>query len=302
MNSNKTLLSDFALVFVAISWGATFMLVQNAINKIDVFSFLFWRFLISAILMWLISLKFELKFDKKSLIYGGILGIFLFLGFAFQTLALKYTLSSSVAFITGIYVVLVPFLMLAFFKQKVRLFAFLGAFVAFLGLYFLSGASGVSLGLGEILTLVCAFAFAFQIALTGEFVKKANIYALVIAQFVCVCVFSLILAIFLSHGNYENSVSLLGNLIFSFEFDFLFALIITSVFATVLAYFIQTFAQLYTSATKTVLIFALEPVSAGIIGYIFGENLSNLQIFGAGLILFGIILSELGKILFSKPR
>ena len=115
MNSNKTLLSDFALVFVAISWGATFMLVQNAINKIDVFSFLFWRFLISAILMWLISLKFELKFDKKSLIYGGILGIFLFLGFAFQTLALKYTLSSSVAFITGIYVVLVPFLMLVFF-------------------------------------------------------------------------------------------------------------------------------------------------------------------------------------------
>ena len=158
------------------------------------------------------------------------------------------------------------------------------------------------MGLGEILTLVCAFAFAFQIALTGEYVKKANIYALVIAQFVCVCVFSLILAIFLSHGNYENSVSLLGNLIFSFEFDFLFALIITSVFATVLAYFIQTFAQLYTSATKTVLIFALEPVSAGIIGYIFGENLSNLQIFGAGLILFGIILSELGKILFSKPR
>ena len=95
---------------------------------------------------------------------------------------------------------------------------------------------------------------------------------------------------------------MLGNLIFSFEFDFLFALIITSVFATVLAYFIQTFAQLYTSAAKTVLIFALEPVSAGIIGYIFGENLSNLQIFGAGLILFGIILSELGKILFSKPR
>ena len=302
MKTNKTLLSDLGLVFVAITWGTTFLLVQNAINKIDVFSFLFWRFLLSAVLMWLIALKFDLKFDKKSLIYGGILGIFLFLGFVFQTFGLKHTLSSTVAFITGIYVVLVPFIMLVFFRQKVRLFAFLGAFVAFLGLYFLSGADVLSVGLGEILTLVCAFAFAFQIALTGEFVQKANIYALVIAQFVCVCVFSLILAIFLPHESYENSVSLLGNLTFSFEFDFVFALIVTSVFATVLAYFIQTFAQQYTSAAKTVLIFSLEPVSAGIIGYFFGESLSNLQIFGAGLILTGILLSELGKILFSKPR
>lgn len=271
MALNKAFASDFLLILVAISWGATFVPVQNAMSVIDVYSFLFWRFLIASVLMWLISLKFGLKFDKKSVIYGAVLGIFLFCGFAFQTFALKFSLSSQVAFITGLNVVIVPFLAVFLFKDKLSLYAFFGAFLALLGLYFISGASDFGVGLGEILTTICAFAYAFQIAFTGKFVKNSNIYALVVSQFVAVTILSLLLAIFANAERFENATAIVGGLLFTTHFYFVLAVLVTAVFSTVFAFFVQTWAQRYTSAAKTALIFTLEPISAGVIGYFFGE-------------------------------
>ena len=298
---------DLGLLFVAIVWGCTFVPVQRALHSGDVFSFLFWRFLAASIFTYLACLRFGIKFDRGTIERGVFCGLMLFCDFSCQTIALDYALSSTVAFILGLNVVIVPFLMLAFFGKKVGASAFGGAVVALLGLYFLSGASGaVGFGIGERLTLVSAFAYALHIVFTGVCARKSNLYGFVIVQFICVCVCALIAAVFTPHAEFEGEIKVLGNLIFSPSFDFVFALVLTSIFATVAAFVIQTMAQNRgVSEIKTVLIFALEPVSAGIMGYAFGEKLSALQILGAALILAGILLSELGGLLgakFAKDR
>ncbi len=298
---------DLGLLFVAIVWGCTFVPVQRALHSGDVFSFLFWRFLAASIFTYLTCLRFGVKFDRGTIGRGVFCGLMLFCDFSCQTIALDYALSSTVAFILGLNVVIVPFLMLAFFGKKVGASAFGGAVVALLGLYFLSGASGaVGFGIGERLTLISAFAYALHIVFTGICARKSNLYGFVIVQFICVCVCALIAAVFTPHAEFEGEIKVLGNLIFSPNFDFVFALVLTSIFATVAAFVIQTMAQNRgVSEIKTVLIFALEPVSAGIMGYAFGEKLSALQILGAALILAGILLSELGGFLgakFAKDR
>ncbi|MFR8440356.1 MAG: DMT family transporter [Campylobacter sp.] len=293
---------DLGLLFVAIVWGCTFVPVQRALHSGDVFSFLFWRFLAASIFTYLACLRFGVKFDRGTIGRGVFCGLMLFCDFSCQTIALDYALSSTVAFILGLNVVIVPFLMLAFFGKKVGASAFGGAVVALLGLYFLSGASGaVGFGIGERLTLISAFAYALHIVFTGVCARKSNLYGFVIVQFICVCVCALIAAVFAPHAEFEGEIKVLGNLIFSPSFDFVFALVLTSIFATVAAFVIQTMAQNRgVSEIKTVLIFALEPVSAGIMGYAFGEKLSALQILGAALILAGILLSELGGLLGAK--
>jgi len=298
---------DLGLLFVAIVWGCTFVPVQRALHSGDVFSFLFWRFLAASIFIYLACLRFGVKFDRGTIGRGVFCGLMLFCDFSCQTIALDYALSSTVAFILGLNVVIVPFLMLAFFGKKVGASAFGGAATALLGLYFLSGASGaVGFGIGERLTLISAFAYALHIVFTGVCARKSNLYGFVIVQFICVCICALIAAVFTPHAQFEGEIRVLGNLIFSPSFDFVFALVLTSIFATVAAFVIQTMAQNRgVSEIKTVLIFALEPVSAGIMGYAFGEKLSALQIFGAALILAGILLSELGGLLgakFAKDR
>jgi len=297
---------DLGLLFVAIVWGCTFVPVQRALHSGDVFSFLFWRFLAASIFTYLACLRFGVKFDRGTIGRGVFCGLMLFCDFSCQTIALDYALSSTVAFILGLNVVIVPFLMLAFFGKKVGASAFGGAVVALLGLYFLSGASAVGFGIGERLTLISAFAYALHIVFTGVCARKSNLYGFVIVQFICVCVCALIAAVFTPHAEFEGEIRVLGNLIFSPSFDFVFALVLTSIFATVAAFVIQTMAQNRgVSEIKTVLIFALEPVSAGIMGYAFGEKLSALQILGAALILAGILLSELGGLLgakFAKDR
>ena len=298
---------DLGLLFVAIVWGCTFVPVQRALHSGDVFSFLFWRFLAASIFTYLACLRFGVKFDRGTIGRGVFCGLMLFCDFSCQTIALDYALSSTVAFILGLNVVIVPFLMLAFFGKKVGASAFGGAVVALLGLYFLSGASGaVGFGIGERLSLISAFAYALHIVFTGVCARKSNLYGFVIVQFICVCVCALIAAVFVPHAEFEGEIKVFGNLIFSPSFDFVFALVLTSIFATVAAFVIQTMAQNRgVSEIKTVLIFALEPVSAGVMGYAFGEKLSALQIFGAALILAGILLSELGGLLgakFAKDR
>ena len=298
---------DLGLLFVAIVWGCTFVPVQRALHSGDVFSFLFWRFLAASIFTYLACLRFGVKFDRGTIGRGVFCGLMLFCDFSCQTIALDYALSSTVAFILGLNVVIVPFLILAFFGKKVGASAFGGAATALLGLYFLSGASGaVGFGIGERLSLISAFAYALHIVFTGVCARKSNLYGFVIVQFICVCICALIAAVFTPHAQFEGEIRVLGNLIFSPSFDFVFALVLTSIFATVAAFVIQTMAQNRgVSEIKTVLIFALEPVSAGIMGYAFGEKLSALQILGATLILAGILLSELGWLLgakFAKDR
>lgn len=276
--------ADFLLLTVAIAWGVTFLMVQDAIKTVPVYAFLFWRFSIATILMAIISYKYFKEINKQSIVYGVILGILLFSGFATQTFGLSHTKSSIIAFLTGLNVIIVPFLAFVIFKQHVRRMVFVGSILAVFGLYMLTMSGELSIGIGEILGLICAAFFALQIMFTDIYSKKANVFMLVLFQFLTVSILSLIFSLSLD------------NVTFNLNFDYIFlkAVIITSIFATVYAFLIQTYMQQFTTPTKTAIIFAMEPVSAGIFGYFIGnELLSSIQIYGAALILFAVLLAEI---------
>jgi len=276
--------ADLLLLTVAIAWGVTFLMVQEAIDKTPVYAFLFFRFGLASILMFFIAYKYLKETNMRTVLSGILLGSFLFSAFATQTFGLAYTKSSIVAFITGLNVIAVPFLAYLIFKDKVRRNVFIASLVAVLGLYLLTMSGKLTLGTGEFLTLICAFLFALHIIFTGKFSKEVNVFVLVLFQLITVTILSLAFSLTLDDKT------------FALEYDYTFykAVIVTAVFATVYAFLIQTYMQQFTTATKTAIIFTMEPVSASIYGYaVGGEILTSTQVFGAVLIIVATLIAEL---------
>lgn len=276
--------SDLLLLSVAIVWGVTFLMVQDAINTTPVYAFLFFRFALASILMFFIAFKFFNQINKKTILYGILLGVFLFSAFATQTFGLIYTKSSIVAFITGLNVIFVPFLVYFLFKEHLKINVLIATFIAVIGLYFLTMSGELTIGKGEFLTLICALFFALQIIYTGKFSKEVNVFLLVLFQLITVTILSLIFSLTLDNATFN----------LNYDYAFFKAVIITAVFATVYAFLIQTYMQQFTNATKTAIIFAMEPVSAAIFAFLsVGELLTPLQINGAILIFIATIIAEL---------
>ena len=276
--------ADLLLLTVAIAWGVTFLMVQDAISTTPVYAFLFFRFALASILMFIISYRFLNELNKKTILYGVILGIFLFSAFATQTFGLMYTKSSIVAFITGLNVICVPFLTYLFFKDKIKLNVLIATFIAVLGLYLLTMSGTLAFEKGEFLTLICAILFALQIIFTGKFSNQVNVFLLVLFQLITVSILALIFSLSLDSVTFN----------IPYNYAFFKAVIITAIFATVYAFLIQTYMQQFTTATKTAIIFTMEPVSAAIFAYFTAnEVLTIVQFIGAVLIILATLIAEL---------
>jgi drug/metabolite transporter (DMT)-like permease len=276
--------ADLLLLSVAIAWGVTFLMVQDAINSTPVYAFLFFRFGIASILMFFIAYKYLNQINKRTIFYGVILGTFLFSAFATQTFGLLYTKSSIVAFITGLNVIFVPFLAYFWFLKIIyqKKFSLL-AIVAVIGLIFTYYVWNFTIGIGEFLTLICAFYLLLQIIFTGKFSKEVNVFLLVLFQLITVTILSLIFSLSLDDVTFN----------LSYDYAFFKAVLITAIFATVYAFLIQTYMQQFTTATKTAIIFAMEPVSAAIFAYfMISETLTSIQLSGAVLIVLATIIAE----------
>ena len=271
--------ADLLLLSVAIAWGVTFLMVQDAINTTPVYAFLFFRFALASVLMFFIAYRYLNEITKKTVLYGVILGTFLFSAFASQTFGLLYTKSSIVAFITGLNVICVPFLGYLIFKDHISKKVFIATIVAVIGLYLLTMSGALTIGVGEFLTLICALLFALQIIFTGKFSKEVNVYLLVLFQLITVSILSLAFSL------------TLDDVTFNLNYDYAF---FNAVFATVYAFLIQTYMQQFTTAAKTAIIFTMEPVSAAIYAYLaVGEVLSSIQLIGAILIILATLIAEL---------
>ena len=212
-----------------------------------------------------------------------VLGALNFSAFAFQTYGLVYTLSSIVAFITGLYVIFVPILSYFIFKKSVSVYSAIGTVLALWGIYLLTGESTLGFGMGEVLTLFCAILFSLHLIYTDTYSKLYDINTLVVVQFLTISVASLIFAAI-------NKDVLIPNI----DTNFVLAIITTVLFATVFAFYVQTSMQRYTTPTKTALIFIIEPVSAAFFGYYMAdEALNKTQILGAFIVICGVLYSEI---------
>ena len=288
---NKSVAADLSLLLVVIIWGSTFVIVQDAIAFLSPFSFNAVRFLIAALALCLFYIAFVKKskshFTANSLKSGFIIGFWLFLGYAFQTVGLLYTTPAKAGFITGLSVILVPLFAFILMKQHLGKFAIAGVISATAGLYMLTLLQTASFGKGDFLVLLCAVSFAMHILMTEKYAKTVHAVPLTILQLATVSLLSFISSfLFEKPGQMYRMDVLLKD-------EVLYALLITSILATAFAFLAQTYFQVYTSATRVAMIFALEPVFAAITSYFMaGERFTVSMVYGGLLILLGIILAE----------
>ncbi|OPA76908.1 EamA family transporter [Paenibacillus selenitireducens] len=291
----RSLLADFTLLLVAFIWGTTFLIVQNAVQALPPLAFNGIRFtgaaLLFALILILVHRGWWKQFNMRLLRHGIILGILVFGGFAFQTYGLLYTTSSNAGFITGLSVVLVPFFSVWILRQRLRWPAWASAALALIGLFLLStsGSSTFHMNLGDILVLACALCFALQIIATGKYAPHHPTLPLVTIQLGTVGVLGLVGSVL-----FENIGSFSDWMHLTMQTDVLIALAITLLFGTAFAFWAQTYCQKYTSPTRVAIIFAMEPVFAGITGYVWGdEQLGIAAIIGCGLMLISMLIVEL---------
>jgi drug/metabolite transporter (DMT)-like permease len=279
--------ADGVLLFVNVLWGVAFTVVKGALSHGDPFSFLSLRFLLGALALSAVARGALLV--PSTLRRGGLLGLFLFLGFALQTVGLVTTTPSRSAFITGLYVVFVPVLGLALFRRVPRASSLLGVVLAALGLYFLTGSElGGGLSVGDGLTLGGAVAYAFHILFTERYAREEGVSGLVAVQLWAVCGLS-VLCLPFTEVRVAWTPAFLG------------AVAVTGLLASAGAIWLQTWAQARTTAVRAALICASEPVFAALFSVAVGvERLGAREWTGGVLILLGVVVAEVGGYLWDR--
>jgi len=278
--------AEIYLLGIVIIWGSTFAIIKDILKQIMPFTFLSYRFFLATLVLGILFWKRIKYVDKTILGKGSLIGIFLFLGYTFQTLGLKYTTATKAGFITGLSVVLVPLFSFFFIKEKIRRNSAVGVILAFIGLWFLNYNKSFSFNFGDLLVLMCAVSFALHIILVGLYTRRLDYILLVIIQLFTVFILSVIFSLFLE----SPAVHLY------YSYKVWWAIILTAVFATALAFYMQNRFQQYSTATKTAIIFSGEPIFAAIFAYLLlGEKVGLITWVGGLLIFLGMIISQREK-------
>lgn len=293
--------AQIILLSVCFIWGAEFVLIDLAIEKIPTHTLNAVRFLLASI-----SLLPLLWFNRHSLANvrwlplcgaSALLGFLLFISFYAQTEGMHYTSVSNAGFITGLNVPLVPLLGFILFRIKASTAVWIGTVIATIGLYLLTVGDKLEFNQGDTLVLVCAFGFAIHILLTGRFVDSLPVIPLSILQLLAVATYCSIAALVspgpaLYHADavplrWQDLVS--DPLIIS-------AVLITGVFGTAYAYWAQSACQQVLTSQQVALIFATEPVFACLSAWLFlNEKLGTVGLVGAAMIIAAMLISELGN-------
>ncbi len=282
-SSVKRTEAELLMILVALIWGITFVLVKNALADIGPFLFLGIRFILAFLVLAALSYKNMKKIKDTTLAAGCLIGFFLFIGYVFQTVGLKYTSSSNAGFITGVSVVLVP-IMIAIKNWKMPAWqTILTVIMAAIGLFLLSVPAGnLTLGYGDFLVLICAVGFALHIVFVDHYSHRHNAVAITGIQILFVGILCMIIGLLTEPWPQH------------FTSTALIAIIITSVFATSMAFLLQNYLQKFSTPTRFAVVLTSEPVFAAMAGYIWaGEILSHRAYWGAGLILLAMLLSVL---------
>jgi drug/metabolite transporter (DMT)-like permease len=270
-----------ALVAVTAVWGLTFVQVKDAVALYPLFAFLALRFAIASLALAPVALMRVRSLGRRGTGAATFLGLLLAAGYVLQTAGLERTSVSGAGFVTGMYVVLTPLIALVLFRARIGLAAWGGVAIATVGLAMLSGVHAESAS-GDLLVLAAAGVFALQIVLMERHAPRYEPFALTFVEMAAVLVSVAIVAAVRG----EFVVAPRGWTVWG-------ALLVTGVFASALAFLVQSWAQRRTSATRTALVFALEPVFAGIFGFaLAGDRLGALGWGGCAVILAGIVLAE----------
>ena len=256
---------------VAAIWGSAFLSMKGTLERLDVNSFLAWRFTIATLLLIVIRPSVLKKIDLPFLKKGVILGLFLSSGYIFQSFGLTLTTVSNTGFITGLYVVLTPIVAAVILRKNITLVEWFAVLVATIGLALLS-FNGFKFGIGEFLVLISALLFALHIVGLGEWSKGLDTYALTVLQ-LGTCAVVTFLASFKSGFKAPPDSGVWWSIIY------------TAIFATALAFIVQTWAQSFIAPSTVGVILAAEVVFAAGFGIWLLNEPVTLRIAIGGLLV-----------------
>lgn len=287
--------SEAILILVTLLWGATFVVVKEALNDISSMAFIAIRFIIAGII--LLPFMLKKKFSKETTFAGILLGFLLFMGFATQTVGLKFTSATKSGFLTGTAVIMIPLLQIIIEKRSPTKGVIIGTILVLIGVSFLSsGGSSIlnlfqdistNFNIGDGLTLICALFFALYIIYLDVETSKYDFWMLLFLQIITTAVLSFIFLFIFSTAKLESiEINWTKNLIS--------AIIYTSIFATLITTALQTKYQKNVTPAKAGIIFSFEPIWAALFAFfLLGEKITNFGYLGAGLIILGLVVSEL---------
>lgn len=264
-------------------WGFSFVVVKNSFDLVSTIYMLAFRFTIATIVLAAIFWKKLKQLNKKVVVQGLILGILLFTSYVLQTEGCKYTTAGKNAFLTTVYIVIVPFLAWLISRKKPDGYAFFAAFLALVGIGLLSLQGDLSLNYGDVLTLLCGLTFAGHLIGISQFTQKSDPILLTILQMFFTAVFSWIGSIFTGgeFGAIEMSSELLISMLY------------LGVLSSAVGFLLQTVGQKYLTPSTGALLIATESVFGVLASAIFlGERMTPRMIVGCVIILMAIVIAE----------
>ncbi|WP_028403166.1 DMT family transporter [Ectobacillus panaciterrae] len=277
----KQYIGDGMLLITAIIWGSGFVVTDIALKYLTAYQVMAGRFVLATLLL---TMLFGYKFKKitKSVVWkGSILGTFLYLGFALQTVGLQYTTPSKNAFLTAVNVVIVPIIAYLIYKRRIDRYEMLGSVIAIVGIGFLSMNGSMTINIGDALSLGCAVAFAFDIFYTNLFVQKEDSISLTIVQFITASLLSVV------------TMFIQGDIPTTIEKEAMYSIVYLAVFSTMIAYLFQNMAHQYTTATKAAIILSTESFFGMLLSVLFlHEVMTGRMVMGAMLIMMSILIAE----------
>lgn len=264
-----------ALVAASFLFGATFVVVKSALDSIDPLAFVAWRFLIGALALFALAIPRGWKIWR----HGAIAGVALFAGFALQTAGLQTTTASNSALITGLYVVLTPFLASALSRRLPSPWVVGGALAAFTGVVLLTGVDDFGLSPGDLLTLGCALAFAIHIVILAHYAHQNPVIPFTTVQMAVTAALA-----FLLSAAFEGGIEIPDSSVWA-------ALALTGIGVTGGAYLLQIWAQTIIGPSTAAVVLAAEPIFGVATGWVvLGERLDVAGAIGAGLIVAAIFV------------
>ncbi|HOP10027.1 MAG TPA: DMT family transporter [Oscillospiraceae bacterium] len=293
-NTEKIKGSAF-LFFASLIWGSTFVAQSMGMDYIQPFTFNAVRFFIGGLVLLPVIALFRREpkalsaediakkaVDRRNLIWGGVVcGVLIFAATGLQQIGLVYTTAGKAGFLTALYVVLVPIIGL-FFKKKPSIFLWFGVAFAVTGLYFLSMNEQFTLGNGDLPVLICALIFSFQILAVDHYSPLVDGVKLSCIQFFVASVLSTVTMFLFEKPDLTS--------IWSARMPLLY----TGILACGIAYTFQILGQKTTPPAVASVVFGLESVFAAVFGWlILNEQLTQRELFGAGLVLVAVMLSQI---------
>ncbi len=275
--------ADLTLGGVALIWGSTFVVVQNALDDVAPLTFVGFRFTFATLVLSGLFWPRLRQLTRREALAGMLIGVWLAGGYIFQTIGLQSTTTAKAGFITGLSVVIVPLLATVLLRRPPGRGPTVGILAATVGLAFLSLDRNLRVQSGDLWVLACALMFALHIVSVAHFSPHSDAVRLTTAQIATVA-----------------ALALSGSLAFetprlTLPLAAWAAIGFTGVVATALVFTLQVYVQRFTTPTHTALLFSLEPVFAAFFGWWWaGETLGPRELLGCGLILAGMIVAELG--------